>query len=551
MADEFIVGIAPHRGDRPMPIQALEHLVGKEVLTVLTGALGDGEELAIAGSTAMVGLEGVYVVNEAGDVPVDRSSDIDVYVTPSTYERLLASLPDGYVVKDYSTEAYVGGRKVDIINVEEMEVSWRAAIEDLLHQLGEGPSEEHPTVALPEYATSYPQEVQDQVRSYLRANLTKILASLDQDPSPANFLRHNGLTNSDALSISLTHNEGEIQATVNDPTQTLHSRVSETSRKRQLEDGTYKGIFSPTINEDSLNTVLLYASLLDSSIEVAQGMLPYRLGKNIARLVRMVGERDIHLVGVYRTGENIPIEELWYNALYRTAERLVNGDPPLRVSEDSEQAQLDEAVARKMQEEFARAASRDLSMAVSQMFLALPLSGFAAAVFERKMASYHAHVLPNTLQIHDFIENNGLRARRDIPVEAYDSLQRTAAFVSNIGVITHLIYPATRVAMRTATDLSVESGLMYTRQTGPASMSETMALMILALKAMQWDSDVNIEAVCNDWHASGTIPSTFNTSLNPDFDMGMDASSVREHLTRLEAKLIEATGVGRVQTPRL
>lgn len=551
MPAEYIVGIGPHLGDQSMSIQALEHIVGKDVLTVLTGALGEGEELAIAGSTAMVGLEGAYVVNETGDVPVDRSSDIDVYVSPSTYVRLLASLPESYVVKDYSTEAYVGGKKLDIINVEEMAVSWREAVEDLLHQLGDGPSEEHPIVSLSEYTTIYPPAVQDQVRSYLRASLTRILVSLENDSTPKNFLRHNGLTTSEALSISLTHNEGAVQATVNDPTQTLHSRVSNSSRKRQLEDGTYKGVFSPALNEDSLNTVLLYTSLLDSSMEVAQNLLPYKIGTSVSRLVRMVGERDIHLVGVYRTGENIPIEELWYNALYRTAERLVNGDPPLRVSEESKQAQLDEAVARKMQEEFARAASRDLSMAVSQMFLALPLSGFVADVFERKIESYHANVLPNTLHIHNFIENNRLRARGDIPVEAHDSLQRTAAFISNVGVIKHLIYPTTRVDMRMATDLSVEAGLKYTRQTGPASMSEAMALMILALKAMHWDSDVNIETVCNGWHASGTIPNTFNTSLNPDFDMGMDAASVRDHLAKLEAMLIVVIDGGRVQTPHL
>lgn len=551
MPAEYIVGIGPHLGDQPMSIQALEHIVGKDVLTVLMGALGEGDELAIAGSTAMVGLEGAYVVNETGDVPVDRSSDIDVYVSPSTYERLLTCLPECYVVKDYSTEAYVGGRKLDIINVEETAVSWRAAIEDLLHQLGEGPSEEHPIVSLSEYTTSYPQEVQDQVRSYMRASLTRILVSLENDPTPTNFLRHNGLTTSEALSISLTHNEGEVHATVNDPTLTLHSRVSKSSRKRQLEDGTYKGVFSPALNEDSLNTVLLYASLLDSSMEVSQNLLPYKIGTSVSRLVRMVGERKNQLASMYQTGEDIPIEEMWFNALYRTAERLVNGDPPLKVGDANEQAQLDEIITRKMQEEFARAASRDLSMAVSQMFLALPLSGFVADVLERKMESYHANVLPNTLHIHNFIENNRLRARGDIPVEAHDSLQRTAAFISNIGVIKHLIYPSTRVDMRMATDLSVESGLMYTRQTGPASMSEAMALMILALKAMHWDSDVNIEAVCNGWHASGTIPNTFNTSLNPDFDMGMDTASVRGHLGKLEAKLIEAIDDGRVETPHL
>ncbi len=548
-SNEHVIGLPYYFSGDPVSLELIEGLIGVDSLDVINSNLKEGETAVLGGSAVQVGIEvGGYVVDNEGSVPLDRSSDTDLYVTSGIYERLLANIQGEVTSKKFSTEVVINGRRLDIINVDEMQKNWREGIESLLVALGEPDPNIEPAISIPTYTEEYSLETREAVRLYMREKLQHIIKSLDQDPSPANFLRFNGLTSSEALSVSLIKKSGELNAYVNDPTDTLRDAIKGTSKSRQYKEEKYIGIVNHEINYDSLSGVLLYASLLEGHFEVPDGLMPYKLGTTISRLVRVVSERRTHLAGMYQLGECTP-EDLWYNALFRTGQRIVNNDYPIVCTDEETQLALKESVRYQMQDEFARAMAQDPAIAAVQMFMSTPLSGMISPVLAEAFEKYHDLVLPNSIGHAEFVWNRKYVNKGGVKVAIDDpKLGQVRDFVKNTLQVMHTFYPRKFVGVWQPGRDQVGGGLSYERWDGPKSMSEAMAIVIYSMRIMLPEgrnfSDVSsieeerVARVCKDWVVKGSKPSSFTTTIQPEFDMSVNEEDVKAHIEELERKRI-------------
>lgn len=548
-SNEHVIGLPYYFSGDPVSLELIEGLIGVDSLDVINSNLKEGETAVLGGSAVQVGIEvGGYVVDNEGSVPLDRSSDTDLYVTSGIYERLLANIQGEVTSKKFSTEVVINGRRLDIINVDEMQKNWREGIESLLVALGEPDPNIEPAISIPTYTEEYSLETREAVRLYMREKLQHIIKSLDQDPSPVNFLRFNGLTSSEALSVSLIKKSGELNAYVNDPTDTLRDAIKGTSKSRQYKEEKYIGIVNHEINYDSLSGVLLYASLLEGHFEVPDGLMPYKLGTTISRLVRVVSERRTHLAGMYQLGECTP-EDLWYNALFRTGQRIVNNDYPIVCTDEETQLALKESVRYQMQDEFARAMAQDPAIAAVQMFMSTPLSGMISPVLAEAFEKYHDLVLPNSIGHAEFVWNRKYVNKGGVKVAIDDpKLGQVRDFVKNTLQVMHTFYPRKFVGVWQPGRDQVGGGLSYERWDGPKSMSEAMAIVIYSMRIMLPEgrnfSDVSsieeerVARVCKDWVVKGSKPSSFTTTIQPEFDMSVNEEDVKAHIEELERKRI-------------
>ena len=549
--NEHIVGFPHFCGGDLVPLNMMESLVGVEVIELIYESLNDGEEVVISGSTVQVGIQlGGYAVEEEGSVSAVRSSDTDLYVSAELYDRLISVLPGELIQKKFSTEVTLNGRRLDIINVDELEENWKQAVGSLLHALEDDPNLDIASVDYI-YRSGYTAEAQSAIRGYIRDGLRNILDSLEGDSSPVNFLRYNGLTNSEALSVTLSKESNSLNAVVNDPTDTLRNSVLRRSIIRQYKNEHYLGLADPTINLDSLSAVLLYTALLDGHLEVPEGILPYKFGTSLARLVRTVTERRMRLAGMYRIGD-CSIEDVWYNALFQGGQRIVSGDYPIISSNVSTQNQVEQSVRYQMQEEFARAVSQSLPMAVVQMCMSAPLAGMISPELAVAFDSYHRLVLPNSdgyavfLRDRRYVNKNGERVVIDDV-----QLEQVRLFILNLLQVDHELYSRHTVVARYAGNVNAGAGLNFERYGGPKSMSEAIALIIYSMKCVVPEgrdfsqieeiTQERIDSVCENWAVTGPKVSSFTSTIKPEFDTSVNKDDVYAHLKDIETKIAELT----------
>lgn len=549
--DEHVVGLPHLYGGDSVQLSVVESLVGAGVIEVINESLNDGEEVVISGSTVQVGIQlGGYVVDGEGSVSAARSSDTDIYVSAQVYDRLISVLPGELIHKKFSTEVTLGDRRLDIINVDELEKNWRQAIGSLLEALEKQANLEPQTTDFA-YRSGYTPEAQSAIRDYISDGLRSIIDSLEGDSSPVNFLRYNGLTNSEALSVTLSKESNSLNAVVNDPTDTLRDGVLRRSNIRQYKNEHYLGLADPTINLDSLSGVLLYTALLDGHLEVPEGILPYKFGTSLARLARTVSERKMQLAGMYRIGE-CSLEDVWYNALFQSAQRIVSGDYPIVSSDIDAQSQVEQSVRYQMQEEFARAVSQDLPMAVVQMCMSTPLAGMISPALADAFNNYHRLVLPNSVEHASFLRDGRYINKRGEDAIIDDvRLEQVRSFILNLLQVDHELYPRQTVVARYAGDLNAGAGLNFERYDGPKSMSEAAALIIFSMKCVvpqgkdisQVDAltQERIDSICENWTVAGPKVSSFTSTIKPEFDMSVNKDDVISHLQDIETKVAELT----------
>jgi len=533
MVNEKITGLPFHWADGGNA-GVVERLLGPEVLTILNECLHDGDELCISGSTVIVALEtGGYIVDAVGNTPATRMSDIDVYVTGSTYTRLI-EMAQSTEQGTFSTHIEIGDRRLDVINVDKVAKQWKGAITPLLTELGPATADTD-TLVVPSYPFPLNAAGQEVVSSYIVRKLTEIVHNLDGDVSPVNFLKHNGLLPSEAVGVVMTKREDAPTLSLSDPLDTLHSEERYAGQVRQYRNGVYTGMVETDINPDSLTGVLLYLGLLDKQFEVPQSLLPYKLGTGIARLVRTVAERKIQLAGKYEYGAQT-VDATWYNALYCSAKRISVGDFPVKLGDAFEQGRLAEKLYIKLQEEFARAASSDTVMAAAQMFMALPMSSVISAEAGNRFRKYHARVLPNSIGHADFLARGlyfNLDGEKD-SIKGDRGLEDAQEFMSNLLHLYNQFYPKTPVDVVHATDATSGSGLTYYRGSNPENMSEVMALILLSLGYTNTHRSAILQ-ICSDWKAKGDVPVSYTSGLCAQFDMGVDEAEVVNNLIRFES----------------
>jgi hypothetical protein len=431
-------------------------------------------------------------------------------------------------VGKFSSKIVLGGREIDVINVDEMRRNWIASINELVDKLGIVEEEAIPEIiTVPQHGLSLSLDSQHDIKVYMSVQLRSIVDSLERDTRPANFLRHNGMLKPDSVGVSIGV---DGKAVISDPDGVISNPEYRRQQINQYRIEIYTGEVEVEPNPKSLSTVLFIASLLDESIEVTNPLLPYKAATGIARVIRNAGAMK-QLAGVYRDGEVSPAD-LWYNALYSYAERLSLGNSPLLVEDTLEQAQLDVLIRRKMQEEFARAAASNLGLAVGQMFYALPLGNFISPHLNSPFLDYHRLVLPNSVFLGSFFEGELYlgkdHERHPLTPELIDARE----FMLNILSLEHTFYPPLEVSTRYIGDVKAGSGLNFSRS-NTANMSQVIAM--LSLCAGHLHGHVNtIRDICDNWLLQGRLPNSFSTRVQNEFDMGVDEATVLSGLLDLE-----------------
>jgi hypothetical protein len=79
------------------------------------------------------------LVGENEVVPENKIADVDEYINQSVFDDFCSTSSITHVGK-HSTKVKIGGRKVDVINIDEMRKNWIESINELIEKLGNGMS---------------------------------------------------------------------------------------------------------------------------------------------------------------------------------------------------------------------------------------------------------------------------------------------------------------------------------------------------------------------------------------------------------------------------